>query len=261
MIELFREMVHARNLLYILAWREIKVRYKQSVMGILWALLMPLMVISAGTLVRLAFSSLSDTQITLNEVLALSAKSAPYAFIVGSIRFGTVSLVSNSSLLTKIYMPRLVFPVAAVASQLFDFGVAAGILLVLMSIGGVGVSVQLLWVPLLFLGLLLLALGLAILLSAASLFFRDVKYLVDALLTFAVFFTPVFYDSSMFGRWAPAILLNPIAPLLEGFSATIVDHRAPDLAWVAYSLVFGLILGFGSISMFTKLEPYFAESV
>ena len=126
---------------------------------------------------------------------------------------------------------------------------------------GVGISVQVLWLPLLFAGLVVLAAGFAIILSAAGVFFRDVKYLVEVLLTFAVFFVPVFYDSSMLGRWGPLILLNPVSPLLEAISTTVVAHRAPDLAWVAYSLVFGLLLLGGALLAFRKLEPYFAESV
>lgn len=261
MKESLLEIFRARDLLYMIAWREIKIRYKQSVMGALWALLMPIAIISAGSLVRVAFSTISNTPVDKTDVMELAVRSIPYAFMVASIRFGTNSLVQNSNLLTKIYMPRMIFPIAAVATQLFDLLIAAAILAVFLPIMGVGVSFQLLWVPVLALGSLLLALGSAILLSAASLFFRDVKYLVEVLLTFAVFFTPVFYDSSMLGKWQSAILLNPIAPILEGFSATIVRHEPPNLPWIAYSLAMSSLLGLFSISLFNRLEPYFAERV
>jgi lipopolysaccharide transport system permease protein len=100
-----------------------------------------------------------------------------------------------------------------------------------------------------------------VVLSAASLFFRDVKYLVDVFLTFAIFFTPVFYDSSLFGQWAPLLLLNPISPLLEALTATVVQHHNPSLPWLGYSFVFTALLCTGSLAMFAKLEPMFAESV
>jgi ABC-type polysaccharide/polyol phosphate export permease len=261
MLETLRELLRAHELLYMLAWREIRARYKQSVMGALWALLMPLVIVFSGSLIRFAFATVSGTEVRLEDITALAVKSVPYALMAASIRFGTSSLVANANLLTKIYMPRLVFPVAAVLSQLFDFAVAAAVLTVLALVARVGISIQLLWLPLLLAGFLLLALGSAIMLSAASLFFRDVKYLVEVLLTFAIFFTPVFYESKMLGRWAPAVLLNPISPLLEGVSATVIGHRPPDLAWLSYSLVFGLLLGVASIALFRKLEPFFAESV
>jgi lipopolysaccharide transport system permease protein len=259
-LESLQELYRSRELLYMLAWREIRVRYKQSVMGAMWALLMPMTIVLAGTVLRYAFATISGTPVTMSDLAVLAVKSAPYAFVIGCVRFGTSSLIANANLLTKIYMPRLVFPLAAVISQLFDFSVAAALLLLLAPFSGVGASWELLWLPVLIFGLLLLASGFAILLSAASLFFRDVKYLVEVLLTFAVFFTPVIYEAHMLGRWAPLVLLNPIAPLLEGIAAVVVYHRGPDLLWLGYSLAFALLFGVGAIVLFMKLEPYFAES-
>jgi lipopolysaccharide transport system permease protein len=260
MLDAMRELYKSRELLYMLSWREIRVRYKQSVMGAMWAILMPLTIVMAGTVLRYAFATLSGTPLNMGDLVGLAVKSAPYAFVIGCVRFGTSSLIVNSNLLTKIYMPRLVFPLAAVVSQLFDFSVAAALLLLLVPFSGVGVSWELLWLPVLMLGLVLLASGLAILLSAASLFFRDVKYLVEVLLTFAVFFTPVFYDSKMMGRWATLVLLNPIAPLLEGIASVVVHHQAPNLAWTGYSMGVAALFGLGAVMLFMKLEPYFAES-
>jgi len=256
-----RELIRHRDLLYMLTWREIKIRYKQSIMGALWALLMPLVIVGAGVIVRFAFANLSGAPVQKADIAAVAVKSAPYAFMVAAIRFGTSSLISNANLLTKVYMPRLIFPLAAVFAQSLDFVIASAALGIFLLAVGIGLSVQLLWLPLLFCILLILVIGMAILLSAASLFFRDVKYLVEALLTFAVFFMPVFYDSRMMGRWETALLLNPVSPVLEAVAATIVGHRAPDLAWLGYSLAFGLLFLTVSLATFRKLEPYFAESV
>jgi lipopolysaccharide transport system permease protein len=261
LLESLRELVRHRDLLYMLTWREMKIRYKQSVMGFLWALLMPMVIISAGIIVRYAFAGLSGATVKSSDIAAVAVKAAPYAFFVAAIRFGTNSLISNSNLLTKVYMPRLIFPMSAVFAQLLDFLVAGTVVGVFLLVIGVGVSVQLLWLPVLLAGLMLLAAGFAIILSAAGVFFRDVKYLVEVLLTFAVFFVPVFYDSKMLGRWGPLILLNPVSPILEAISTTVVGHQAPDLAWLAYSLCFGILLMGGSLLAFRKLEPYFAESV
>lgn len=261
LVESLREVYRHRDLMYMLTWREMKIRYKQSVMGFLWALLMPMVIISAGIIVRYAFAGLSGATVKSSDIAAVAVKSAPYAFFVAAIRFGTNSLISNANLLTKVYMPRLIFPMSAVLAQLLDFVVAATVVGVFLLVIGVGVSIQLLWLPLLFAGLVMLAVGFAVILSAAGVFFRDVKYLVEVLLTFAVFFVPVFYDSSMLGRWGTLVLLNPVSPLLEAIATTVVGHRSPDLAWVAYSFAFGFVLLGGSLLAFRKLEPYFAESV
>ena len=256
-----REIVERRDLLYMITWRELRIRYKQSVIGILWAVLMPLVIVSAGVIVRFAFAKLSGSPVKLTDLTSVTVKAAPWAFLVASTRFGTNSLVSNTTLVTKIYLPRLIFPLSAVASQLIDFLVASAVIVILLAIAGAGIGVSVLWVPVLLLGLVMLATGAAILLSAASLFFRDVKYIVEVLLTFAIFFTPVFYDSSLLGRWAPLLLLNPVSPLLEGLSMSVVQHRSPGGVWLAYSFAFAIVMLIGSVFVFKKLEPSFAESV
>jgi homopolymeric O-antigen transport system permease protein len=121
MMDSIREIFDRRDLLYIIACREIKVKYKQSVMGMLWAVLMPGIIIGAGLVVRYAFAMVSGKSIELLDLNSVAVKAAPWAFFVSALRFGTNSLVANVNLVTKIYLPRLVFPLAAVFSQLFDF--------------------------------------------------------------------------------------------------------------------------------------------
>jgi ABC-type polysaccharide/polyol phosphate export permease len=261
MFHAIRELLDHRDLLYMSTWREIKVKYKQSVMGMLWAVLMPLVIVCAGLLVRFAFAMVSGTPLALSDLTSVTVKAVPWAFFVSTLRFGTNSLVANANLVTKIYLPRLVFPLAAVFSQLLDFLVAGVVVGVLLVVARVGLSAQLLWLPLLVGTLIILAASLAIMFSAASLFLRDVKYIVEVFLTFAIFFTPVFYESSLFGRWAPLLLVNPVSPLLEGISTTVILHRSPSLPWLVYSLVCTGVLFPVALTMFKKLEPFFAESV
>ena len=109
--------------------------------------------------------------------------------------------------------------------------------------------------------LVLLSMGFAIMLSAASLFFRDVKYLVEVILTFAIFVTPVFYETSVFGDWATLLQLNPVAPILEGFHASVVGQTAPSVGWVFYSLAFSVLLLITSFTLFARFEPLFAEKI
>jgi lipopolysaccharide transport system permease protein len=261
MIAALRELFARRDLVYILTWREFKIRYKQSVMGLLWAVLMPLVIVCAGIIVRYAFSRVSGKPLALSDLTSVTVKAAPWAFFVASLRFGTNSLVTNANLVTKVYMPRLAFPISAVCGQLLDFLIAGVVIALLLVVAQIGISIHLLWLPALIACLILMAIGFAVIFSAGSLFFRDVKYLVDVILTFAIFFTPVFYEASLFGEWAPVILLNPISPLLEAITATVVLHTSPSLPWLCYSFGFTALLCAGSLAMFSKLEPMFAESV
>jgi ABC-type polysaccharide/polyol phosphate export permease len=256
-----RELIQRRELLYILVWREIAVKYKQSVMGFLWAILMPALIVMAGIVVKYAFATVSGQPVSSADIANVSVKAVPWAFFVSSIRFATISLVSNRDLVTKVYLAREVFPVASVMAQFVDFAIAAALLAVVLVIAGVGFSLQLVWVPVLVFLLALLCIGLGIFLSAASLFFRDVKYIVEAVITFAIFFTPVFFDVSTFGKWAEFLMLNPVAPILEGLSAAVVYHRVPPVGWIAYSAATALVIWYLANAFFRKMEPYFAETI
>lgn len=250
-----------RDLLYVLAARDIKIKYKQSVMGLLWAILMPAIIVGAGMLIRIAMARMSGTQISSDSLASITVKSLPWAFFVSAIRFATNSLTSNSNLVTKINCPRIAFPVAAVLSALFDLAVAIIPLVAVLAWCGVTPSLELLWVLPILASLVLLVSGLGIAFAAANLFFRDVKYIVEVLLTFAIFFTPVLYEVSMLGEWQFWVLLNPIAPLLEGLRSAIVLKVTPDLSWLLYSVSVSMLSFSGGWILFFKLEPAFADSV
>jgi len=250
-----------RELLMMLTWRDIKIRYKQSIMGFAWAILMPILVIGSGLVVMVAFATMSGKPINKLDVLSVAVKSVPWAFFVAAVRFATNSLVMNKELVTKIYFPREILPMAAVLANLFDFLVASTVLVVILAVMRIGASVYLLWVLPLLVLLILLTISCGILLACANLFFRDVKYLVEVLLTYGVFFTPVFYSASTLGKWGFILLLNPVGPVLESLRNTIILHRSPDLPWLAYSTIWG-ILGFMlTWKIFQKAEASFAESI
>jgi ABC-type polysaccharide/polyol phosphate export permease len=255
------ELYKYRELLYMLAYRDIRVRYKQSVMGFLWAILMPVLIVMAGVVVRYAYALQSGRHLDTVDIVSVTVKSLPWAFLVSSIKFGCNSLVGNPNLVTKIYFPKEIFPLAAVLASLFDFAVACGPLLILLLVVRAGWSVYLFWTPLLLLATVVLAAGVSMIVSAASLFFRDVKYIVEVFLTFGIFFTPVFYDVSMFGSKGKWLLLNPAAAILDGLGATVAHHQAPNLPWLAYSLVFAIATLLGGYVFFKHMEPAFAESI
>lgn len=256
-----KELYKYRELLYMIAYRDIKVRYKQSIMGVLWAVLMPILIVFSGVVVRYAYAFAGHSSLKLEDVAAVAVKSLPWAFLVSSIRFSCLSLINNKDLVTKIYFPKEIFPIASVLASLFDLFVAACALVVFLLILHVGVSFTLLWIPLLLFAMVALATGIGLIVAAASLYFRDVKFIVEVLLTFGIFFTPVFYDSQMFGEKGKWLLLNPAGPILEGLSACTARHASPDLAWLIYSLACAIVLLVGGYLFFKLLEPGFAESI
>jgi ABC-type polysaccharide/polyol phosphate export permease len=245
----------------MLAWKDIRIRYKQSVMGFLWAVLMPLLIVAAGIIVKKGISIISGKPLEISDLASITVKALPWSFLIGAVRFSTNSLVSNANLVTKIYFPREVFPLAAVLANLFDFAIASIATIVILGFMGVGISVYILWVPLLLLFLILFTAGVGMLMSCANLFFRDVKYLVEVFLTFAIFFTPVFYEASMFGKWETLLLLNPVGAILECVNAVVVLHQPPNYFWMLYAASWGIGLFLLSWNIFHRLEYSFAENI
>jgi len=258
---MFRELIQYRNLLWMLTLRDIKIRYKQTVMGFLWAIFMPMLIVFAGLLVKKGFSIVSGKPMDLSELSSVCIKSLPYSFFIGAIRFSTNSLIGNASLVTKIYFPREVFPVSAVLANLFDFFLASFFLIVVLGLIGFHVDYHVIWVPLLMLLMILFTTALGMLLSCANLFYRDVKYIVEVIVTFAIFFTPVFYDASLFGKWSTVLLLNPVGAILENINNVVILHRSPDPFWLMYAAFWSVGGLIASWSIFHRLEFLFAENV
>jgi ABC-type polysaccharide/polyol phosphate export permease len=269
-----------RDLLVQLTLRDIKIRYKQSVMGFAWAVLMPLLIVLAGIVVRVAMSYLSGSELETDALTGIAVKSLPWAFFVGAVGFANSSLVSNTNMVTKVYFPREVLPLSATLAQAFDTLVAAAALLVVLPFLGVGPSPALLWVAPIAVMLFAQTAAAALVLSCANLFFRDVKYLVQVLITFGIFLTPVFFEPTMFPpEGALALMLNPLSPLLEGLRLAVVEGHlltqpllvdAPGageavLAWAPWYLAYAAVWAVGGLIVaalaFHRLEHLFAEYV
>jgi len=261
MKEMITELVEYRQLLYILAWRDIKIRYKQSVMGLMWAILMPMLIVAAGLLMKLAFSFVSGKSMDSSDLASIMVKALPWSLFITSIKSCTNSLTGNSNLVTKIFFPREILPGSAILANLFDFMVAALTLSVILVFMNTGISIYLFWLPLLFVLLLIFTAGVGMFLACANLFFRDVKYIVDVILTFAIFFTPVFYDASMFGKWEPLFMLNPVGAILESIKAVVILHQSPDMTWLAYSAASSISVLMFSWVIFHRAEFMFAERI
>jgi lipopolysaccharide transport system permease protein len=269
------ELWRFREMLYQLTLRDVRIRYKQAVIGFGWALLMPALVVISGCLVRYAMSRTSRAPLDLEGIASISVKALPWSFFVGTISFATQSLTGNLQLVSKVYFPRAVLPLAATLGQAFDAAIGAVVLALVLPFLGVHLSTALLWVPVLAFLLFLLTVAASLFLSCANLFFRDVKYIVQVMLTFGIFFTPVFFDPEMMGhKLARLIMLNPLSPLLEGLRLAIVEQHdllmplvAPDgvVIWSPAYLVYAAlwaVLGLGASAMiFHRSEFVFAEYI
>lgn len=277
--EIARDFWDHRDLLYQLTRRDIRIRYKQAVMGFGWALFMPAVIILAGMVVRVAMAHVAGGQVELAGIAGVAVKAVPWAFFVGAIGFATPALTANMNLVTKIYFPREVLPLSATLAQSFDTLIGLAVLLAVLPLLGVLPSATWVWVPVLALMLFLFTAAAALFLSCANLFFRDVKYLVQVMLMFGIFFTPVLFEPAMFGVLGSQILmLNPLSPMIEGLRLAVVEGHnllqplvhvnstgVEILAWHPGHLIAGGVWGvaglIGAGVLFHRSEFIFAEYV
>jgi len=258
--------------------RDIRVRYKQTALGFAWAVLMPMLIVMAGATVRYAMAYIGGRHLGVQDLAGIAIKAVPWSFFVGSMGFATTSLVGQSNLVTKIYFPREVLPLASTLAQAFDACIGIITLFIAFTLLRIPWGVAALWAPPLALLAFFFTAGLALLVSCANLFFRDVKYVVQVLLTFGIFFTPVFFEPEMFGALgARVMMLNPLAPIMEGLRLSVVlNHNLLDtvvvqgrhgavLAWspwyLAYSAAAALVIFVAGLVVFHRAESRFAEYV
>lgn len=267
-----------RDLLEQLALRDIKLRYKQAAMGFMWAVFMPCLIVLSGLIIRYAMARIAGQTLVPADIANIAVKGVGWAFFVGALGFATASLVGNSSLVTKIYFPREVLPLSSVMAQSFDTTIGLVTLVVLLPFLGVRGHVSLFWVPALLALLVLFTTAASLFLSCANLFYRDVKYIVQIVLMFGIFFTPVFFEPSMLGpRGAHLAMLNPMTGILEGLRISIVAgqdltqpittlvHGVETPVWEPWELVYSAVWAIGGLigatAMFRRLQPLFAEFI
>jgi len=258
---MIKELMSYRQLLYVFVTRNIKIKYKQTFMGFLWAVFMPVVIVLSGIMVKKAMSYLSGKPLEMSQIISVSVKALPWAFFVSALKFSVACLVTNMNLVSKIYFPRAIFPLSYVLGSLFDFVVSSIAFAIIFTFARIGISIYILWLPVLILLLVLLTAGLAMILSCGNLFYRDVKYIVDVLLTFGIFFTPVFYDASMFNQFEFVLLLNPVGAILENINRVVVLHQPPDFLWLGYAALWAILGFIGAWVVFQRAEPKFAECV
>jgi lipopolysaccharide transport system permease protein len=252
------ELWEYRELLYFLVWRDIKVRYRQTVLGGLWAILQPLITMVIFSLVfgRLAQIPSDGLPYPIFSYAAL----VPWTFFANALTQASNSLVLSSNMVKKIYFPRLTLPMGAVLAGVIDFALALAVLLVLMLIYGITPTINALWLPLFALLALVTSLGVSVWLSAMNVQFRDVRYAVPFLTQVWLFATPIAYPSSVLAEpWRTLYGINPMAGVVEGFRwALLGTSTAPGpMTFVSAGVAVALLVS--GVFYFRRMEKSFAD--
>jgi lipopolysaccharide transport system permease protein len=229
------EVWDARDLVMQFVLRDITIRYTQAVMGFAWALLMPLLIVGAGMMFKVVVATLSNTPLEGSSIASLAAKALPWAFFAGALSTATQSIIGNANLIGKVYFPRESLPLATVIAQSPDLVVGLVMLTIILPFIGVSLTWAALWVIVVLILLVTFTVGCALLLSCANLFYRDVKYIVQVVLNFGVFATPVFFEPQMLGRKGAAIMLAlPLSPFVQAMDMAMVrGHNLLETVAVA----------------------------
>ncbi len=254
------ELWEYRDLLFFLAWRDISVRYKQTVLGAAWAIIQPFFTMLVFSLFFGRLGNIPSDGVPY-PVFSYAAL-LPWHYFATALAASSDSLVGNSNLLSKVYFPRLVIPLASVLPPAIDFGIAFLVLLGMMLFYGITPTWNVIWLPLFLLLALVTALGVGLWLSALNVQYRDVRYTIPFLTQFWLFASPVAYPSSMVPEaWRPLYGLNPMAGVIEGFRwALLGTGTGPGLLMVV-SVIAALALLVSGAFYFRRMEKSFADVV
>jgi len=256
----FTELWDYRELLYFLIWRDIKVRYKQTALGVAWAILQPLLTMVIFSLVFGRLGKMPSDGIPY-PVFALAGV-VPWLFFANGLNQSSNSLVGNANLITKVYFPRIHIPLASVLSGLVDFFLSATMLAVMMAIFRVRPNIHMLWLPAFLLLAVVTSLGVGLWLSAMNVKFRDIRYVVPFLVQFWFFATPVVYPSSLLSQpWMKMVFgANPMTGVVEGFRWAMFGKGSPGPMLLVSALV-TLVILFTGVYYFRRMEKTFADVV
>ncbi|HEV2915738.1 MAG TPA: ABC transporter permease [Pyrinomonadaceae bacterium] len=254
-----RDIWMHRELLYLLTWRELKARYKQTVMGVVWVILQPL-------LTTIMFT------IFFGKLAGIPSDGVPYpifaygglmtwSFFTGAVTNCSLSLVANANLITKVYFPRMIIPAAAIGARLVDFAVAFLLLIALMIYYGVGLTRNIVLLPGLIILLTLLALGIGMWMAALNVRYRDVSVGLPAILQFWMFASPILYPLSFVpAGWRPLYSLNPMVGIIEGFRSALFGLPFNRTAFaLSVAVTLGLLVY--AAYAFRRMEKSFADLV
>jgi lipopolysaccharide transport system permease protein len=253
-----------RELLYFLIWRDIKVRYKQTALGVAWVILQPVvgMLIYSGlfgVLLQVPTGGVPYPLFVLTGLL-------PWQYFAGALTKSTNSVVDNASLVSKIYFPRLIIPLSGVLSNLIDFGISSVVLAILLLVYHVPPSWSVIWLPFFLLLAILTALGFGLWLSALNVRYRDIKHLIPFIVQIWMYLTPVVYSAALIPerfRWL--LGLNPMTGVVEGFRWALlsneVSQTAPLGPLFTISVIITFIVLISGLIFYRKVESTFADII
>ena len=253
-----RDLWAYRELFFFLTWRDVKVRYKQTLLGAAWAILQPVCSMIIFTLIfgRLARIPTDGIPYPIFAYAGL----LPWLFFANAVTTSGNSLVGSSHLITKIYFPRMLIPGAAVAAGLVEFGIAFTVLIALMIYYGVGVTWNILMLPVLVLMTTLLATGTGMWMSALNVKYRDIRFALPFIIQLWFFSSPIIYPASFLKNWQFLLILNPMAGIIEGFRSALFGRPFNWTAIGVSALVTLIVLVYSAYS-FRRMERSFADVI
>lgn len=254
-----RDIWRHRELMYLLAWRDYKVRYKQTLIGIAWAICQPILATIAFVLVFGRFDGITDNAIPYT--LFVYSGMIIWQFFANSITESSRSLVASSQMITKIYFPRIVIPLAKIATQLIDLVPSSLILLILMIYFGMIPTITgvLLAIPVILI-LILISASIGIILSAINVKYRDVQFIVPYFVQLGLFLSPVIYSAATLGKYHRLLSLNPVTGIIDSFRATLFGTSFPIQSF-AISCAITIVLGIAGLYYFVKSEGAFSDVI
>ena len=256
----FKELWDYRELLYFLIWRDVKIKYKQTVIGVGWAVLQPFMTMVVFTLVFKRIADVPSEGIPY-PIFAYTAL-LPWNLFSGALQRSTVSLVAQVSLISKVYFPRLIIPLSATISGVVDFAIAFVILVGMMFWYGIMPRLAILSLPLFITIALVAALSVGLWLAALNVRYRDVGHTIPFLIQIWMFASPVAYSvGAVPEKWRLLYSLNPLAGVIEGFRWAMLGKESPDLVVIAVSTLAMIALLFSGIVYFKRTERTFADLI
>ena len=224
LLETWKEMLYDvyayRELLLEMFKRDLRVKYKQAVIGYVWTIFMPAMVVFSGFIIKFVMAKMAGQTFQMESFAVMSVKAVAWSFFLGSVNAASNSLVGNIGLITKIYFPREVFPMSCFVSNTFDLAIGSGSLfIVLLFLGKVQWTLNLLWLPVMYILLVVLGLAISMFFASEMVFYRDFRYLLGLITSFGIFFTTIFFEPDMLGpTLGPIMMLNPISGYAAAFS-------------------------------------------
>ena len=249
-----------RELLYFFVWRDVKVRYKQTVIGVAWVVLQPLLTMGIFTLFfgRLAKLPSDGLPYPVFYFTAL----VPWTYFATALQSCTAIVVENQRVITKVFFPRLILPISAIISGLVDFAIGFVVMCIVIGVYRIRPGIAALWLPVLLLLAVLTALGVGLWMSALNALYRDIKYVVPFLIQFWMFASPVAYPSSLVPqRWRWLYGLNPMTGVIDGFRWSLTGHgESPGLPLLASGVAVVLVL-IGGLFFFQRMEGAVADRV